>query len=352
MGLQFDRRATLYLVTEIPGSYRYTGTQRAPGSPTATQIQNLRRYVNAMAATATTPAQQQAVLKAAAEVTDLQARAQADSQQVGTVEADVLTLQCGRDGFRCTFKVTRTSEKNPNPITVAVYNLGPETREGLSRKGARPKLLLDVGYAEGVARLCIGDVRATAHTLAKPDWQTEFQAGDGERAIQWAHLSSSFARGTTYGQVVAACAAALGLGQGNLPEHRATLDAAGNYAAGYVAHGPASAELDRVLASLGWTWSIQDEDLVLAPPSPAGGQIVDDIGPDTGLLGSPSFARPDGKRGARVKFRALLRPALRPGVVVNLRSLAHTGAVRVVKVDHAGDTHGDDWTSEIEARPA
>jgi hypothetical protein len=53
-----------------------------------------------------------------------------------------------------------------------------------------------------------------------------------------------------------------------------------------------------------------------------------------------------------LKVKSVLQPGLRPGRGLQLQSAAYSGLFRIEKVKHEGDTHGQTWTSDIEARPA
>jgi hypothetical protein len=100
------------------------------------------------------------------------------------------------------------------------------------------------------------------------------------------------------------------------------------------------------------------------------------LSPETGLIGSPEKLRDDsialygtqnrkketikvvgatGKKyrksvGGGYKIKSLLQPFVEPGSVVQVKSdTINDVQFRVVEVEHVGDTHGNDWYSNINA---
>lgn len=262
-----------------------------------------------------------------------------------TLVSDVIEIT----GLRVAFKVKKTGTKEPNTAEVTVTNLSADTRAALQTKGV--KFVIQAGYENaGIGQLFIGDARTISHVRNGASWDTVIKSGDGERAFRFARVNEPFGAGSTIGAVVKKIGGALGLGLGNLDSQMASMQ--GQYPNGYVAHGPASRELDKVLAAAGLEWSIQDEQLLILRPDAVGSNLVPDLGPDSGLIGSPEYGAADKKGGKpKMKVRSLLNAAIKPGSQVNLRSERHKGPVRVYEVEHTGDTHGAEWYTDFEARP-
>lgn len=265
--------------------------------------------------------------------------------QVGTVALSQL---------RVSFTVEKSTKADPNPATVQVYNLSEDTRTKLSReKGAR--MALTAGYVGTAALIYSGDVRVVSHAKQGPDWVTTLTSGDGERAYRNSFASASFGAGTPVATVVRSLAQALGVGTGNLEQalaqggFRRSLT---EYSSGYAVHGQAQRELSRVLTALGLEWSVQDGQLqVLRPAEVLPGTAILLSSRMRNLIGSPEYASPEKVKGPpTVKARMLLYPAVRPGVQVQLESAQVNGYFKVLKCIHVGDTHGQEWTTEIEGK--
>jgi len=267
-----------------------------------------------------------------------------------TATSNVLEVNGGDDpnkpGLRVRFKVKKSREKEPNTAEIIITNLAKTTRDGLGTKGS--KVLLEAGYAgTGINRIFLGDARTIDHVREGADWSTVLRCGDGERGYRFARASESFAAGTQAADVLRYLGAQLGLDKGNVDQEAAAINV--RFDQGYVVWGAAQAELDRLLGSIGYGYSIQDGVLqVLQTDASLTGVAIPEITPDTGLVGSPQMGTPE-KAGAPalLKFKSLLTPT-RPGGRVYLRSERYKGQLVVKKCEYSGDTHGGDWYTTIE----
>lgn len=251
-----------------------------------------------------------------------------------------------RFGMRITFKITKTLKKEPNTSEITITNLSPQRRASLQRKGV--KVLLEAGYkATGVTQYFSGDVRTVDHVREGSDWTTKLKLGDGERAWKFARINESFAPGTRSADVLKRLAEAMGIDAGNVSKEalgvNSTLDQ------GFSAVGSASAAMDQFVKSLRKTWSVQDGQLQILDKKQTLDAPVPEISSSSGLVGSPEMGSP-AKKGepALVKIKALLTP-VKPGGRIRLRSERYDGFLKVHSVTFAGDTHGGEWYSEINA---
>lgn len=250
---------------------------------------------------------------------------------------------------RVTFKITKTLGKEPNHAEVAICNLAPTTRAELQQKGA--KMVVQAGYEDSLVMLFIGDVTTAFSAQEGAEWVTKLQSGDGERAFLHSRVSESFAPGVRVPDVVRTVAGKLGVDLGDINKQLAGRREV--FQGGYVAHGKASAELDKVLAALGLTWSIQDGRLQILAAGATNSEPVLDLNPDTGLIGSPEPGTPERKGGPPVwKIKSLIQPGMRPGGKIRLSCAAFNQAqMKILRVTHTGDTHGPEFTSDAEATP-
>ena len=127
-------------------------------------------------------------------------------------------------------------------------------------------------------------------------------------------------------------------------------------------------EILRDLAfSTGTSWSIQNEKFqMLKPDGYLPGQVVV-LNSNTGMIGLPeqnlkgivvkSLLNPEFHYGGRVKIdessiqQSLLTPGFQPGSAASQRSVMPTiapdGIYRILRVDHDGDSEGQDWYSTL-----
>lgn len=249
-------------------------------------------------------------------------------------------------GLRIAFKITKTTEKNPNPAEITITNLSPTHRSALQVKGVR--VSLEAGYqASGTSLIFSGDARTIDHIRDGANWNSVLKCGDGERAIKYARAAESFAPGTAAADVLKYLGRQLGLDAGNVSREAAKITT--RFDQGWCAFGPASTALTDLLFAIGWGYSIQDGAIqVLRGDEPIDGVAIPDIGPDSGLIGSPEMGTPEKAGGpALLKFKSLLTPT-RPGAKVRLRSRRYNGELRVKKCVHSGDTMGGEWYTDIE----
>lgn len=257
------------------------------------------------------------------------------------------------EGLRMSFRVQKTTKREPNTLELKIYNLSEQTRARL--QGVGVPVILSAGYLGNAAVIFQGDSRTIDHLREGVEWITRIRCGDGERAYQWSHFSESFAPGTSVADVIRGAAKALGLNLGNLEDELGRGAFRGGltqFAHGYTAHGKAGLELDKLLRTVGLSWSVQDGALqILRGSDPAPGRAVL-LTPDTGLVGSPEHNAPDKKgKPPLIKFKSLLQPQIRCGGTVEIRSAAVKGQFRVESLDHSGDTASAEWYTGGEVQP-
>jgi hypothetical protein len=263
-----------------------------------------------------------------------------------TQNALVLEDNAATPGLRITFKITKTSGKEPNTGEVVVYNMAPTSRANGQRKPLI--LLLEVGYVStGLARVFVGDVRTADPVLEDRTWKMTFRCGDGERAFRFAPAAESFAGPVQVGDVVRYCVKQMGLALGNSASQAAKLTTRLDH--GWMVSGFASTELDRILRSVGYRYSIQDGEVQILLPGQSLAQTVPDLTPDTGLIGSPEMGTPD-KKGQQptLKYKALLMPQARPGGRNHVKCERYDGIFRTIKVVQEGDTQSGPWYSNFD----
>ncbi len=261
--------------------------------------------------------------------------------QIGQLVIEVTDL-------RVQFKVKKTTKKEPNTAEVVITNLNADRRAQLQQAGG--KFILLAGYeSTGVEQLFVGDVRNVAHVRDGADWNSTLHSGDGERAYRWARINQSFKGGTPVSDVVAKIVTSMGIAQGNLATVLAGLS--GQYVNGIALQGSAQRELDTILRSQGYSWSIVDGALSVLKNDATLAGLIPEWSGDTGLVGSPEFGAAEKNKGPLVKAKHLLAPQVKPGGKIKLVSERFNGEIRVVVVDHTGDTEGGDWYTEVEGEP-
>jgi hypothetical protein len=266
------------------------------------------------------------------------------------------------ENMRVRFSITKSLEKTPNTCDIIIDNLAESTRVGLRQRPLG--VFLDAGYDGVFRRVFTGDVRYDNSELKTPTWETTLQCGDGARAFAGARINRRYKRGTSVVTALKDAAASLGL---TLPKE-ILVNTSRDFGIGSSVHeaitlgmtleGPVRDELDKLLAPYGYSWSIQDGQLQIlrdedtSRSAGPGFVMADVLSEATGLKESPQITGPT-KVGDPPTLRAkcTLSPHLNPGSVVRIAARAVNGNFKIRRVTHTGDTHGTDWTTEIEATP-
>ena len=249
-----------------------------------------------------------------------------------------------RTGLRVQFKIKKSLKREPNTSELTITNLSPDRRASLQQKGVR--VIVEAGYRDtGFARYFAGDARTIDHVRADADWETLMQLGDGERSWQFARVNESFSPGTRVADAIKKIGRACGIGTGNLDDQAGLVNA--TLEQGFAAMGSASKALDKLLRSVRLTWSVQDGELQLLDEDGVLSLPIQEISPETGLIGSPEMGSPPKKgKPQLVRFKSLLTPT-KPGAKVKLKSERYDGYVKVQACEFDGDTHGGDWYTSI-----
>jgi hypothetical protein len=249
-------------------------------------------------------------------------------------------------GLRISFRCKSDLQAEPNTAEVRVWNLSPETR---SKMQERPiAMLLMAGYEEGMGQVFLGEVRDVSHRKESADLITTILSGDGDGALR-SRINLSLAAGARVGDALEAIANKLGVGTGGALDKLRKGDIRGGlkeFVNGTVLSGSGWKELDRLIKSTGLEASIQGGQLQVLERGKATQDDAVLLTPQTGLIGSPEAGQ-DGE----VRLRSLLQPGIYPGRKIKIESFGVKGLFRAQSVEHAGDTHGSDWYTEIEARP-
>lgn len=254
------------------------------------------------------------------------------------------------------FKVEKSLAKEPNKAEVTIVNLGDDARSELLKLPLR--VHVEAGYVDtGPRLLFVGDVlKGSASKRTETGWETTLRLGDGQRAFAGARVNRSYAPATPMRTILRDAARSMGL---DLPPEIAS-DRALDAAPGAVLlDGYASDELGRLLASYGYTWSMQNGKLQILRDEQPNNEFEIPINQGDGMIGSPELEVPKPvkgkskkKRGTKLKVSTLLYPEIYPGRRIRVTSIEIDNALfKVDKVTHDGDTHGQNWQTDVEATP-
>lgn len=285
------------------------------------------------------------------------------------------------------FKVLLTLKAEPNKCVLTIWNLNQDHRAELLKRN-RPnqdskKLVgipvqIEAGYKDNTSVIFSGDLREVVSERDGSDWKTTLSGDDGGRSYREARFSPGvqYNAGARIGDVLKKCADAMGIGLGNAANFEATAQIAGigaTLAHSMTLDGSVPKALDRVLHSIGLTWSIQRGALQLLQKGKPLDASAIRLTPQTGLLDSPEAAidatvslgnpqqfAPGAKQTKAkpvkpkdpgiLKLKAMLIPGLVPGRKITLESAAFNGGYYLTEVEAVGQSFGGDWHANAVAR--
>lgn len=270
----------------------------------------------------------------------------------------------GLGDLRCTFDVRQFDRQSPNTADIFVYNLSDTTKARL--RGEFTKVSVRAGYQSNFAPIFEGSIKQfRSGRQSSTDTFLNIRAADGDVAYTQGTIQTTLAAGASAEDIVAAILVALaplGVTRGQVSGLPTTRSIRAVVLSGMVR------DVLRELCQ-GWNlvWSIQNGRLdirpVLGRPDNRDAIVLNSA---TGMIGRPE------QTIEGIKVRCLLNPQITVGRVVHINNtsvqrgqydLSNFGAVqnemlervrvtedgfyRVISIDHVGDTHGQEWYSEI-----
>lgn len=299
-----------------------------------------------------------------------------------------MTIGSGRDLFRRRWRVTvntieitdldvefeieKTTKDEPNKCELKIWNLTESQRAeieelhqvlgnvskfdaGKVKEAARKQATkgipcsIEAGYGENddnLSLLWLGDLRTAKSERRGPDWVTSLESGDGEKSWQNARVHVSYGPMTPVDTALRAIVEALGLGEGNIEKFAGALRISGKtFPTGTVISGPAAREMTYFCRSADLEWSIQDGAIQILDRGKALDQEAILVSAETGMLDSPTVDV-DGILTVKI----LMTPDVRPGRLIVLDAARIKGNYKIETAKWKGDTSGNDWTIELNAR--
>lgn len=254
-------------------------------------------------------------------------------------------------GLHLTFKIEKTLKPDPNTAEITIDGLTNEHRESISAKKA-PLVRLAVGYKDSLTQIFYGSLIHVSHEMTDATIRTTLSTGDGIEQYRKARIFASFGPKTSTAIVMQALLKNLGLKRGNADKFITTLKTgvkADIYLSGAAFAGSAAQELTHLTRSAGLDWSIQDGAIQIVDKNKAIDKFAilleSSAGKNTGLIGSPSISNKGVCSG-----KCLIQPDMYPGRQIEVKARFVQGRFRLEKVSYNGDTEGQDWYCEFEAK--
>jgi hypothetical protein len=281
-----------------------------------------------------------------------------------------LVLVEGSDGLDLSdmhfkFQIAQGDFESPNNASIRVYNLKEETVKKI--QGEYSHVIVQAGYEGNYGVLFDGTVKQFhIGRESATDSYLDILAADGDIAYNYGIVNGSVAAGATPKEIIDLASKQAGIGVSYFPVSLTGRE----LIRGKVLYGMWRDVMRSVVGSLGATWSIQNGQVQIIPLQgylPGEAVVLDSL---SGLIGIPELMEEG------LKVQTLINPRIKPGtlikidnsrinklveksslpvpynswfVILRIAKVSADGLYRVYAIDHAGDTRGDEWYSNITA---
>lgn len=254
--------------------------------------------------------------------------------------------------LRISFEVSKDLTGYPNLAKINIYNLKQETRARIEKEFDR--IILNAGYENNIKLLFNGEIRNVTHLKQGVDTVTTIFAHDGAKDFDSSKINATFREGTSVSQLVKSVISTF---KETSVGELSGLNNLGDKLQGITLSGSSKDVLDQLAEENNFEWSITDGIINVVKKDEALNRIAN-ITSASGMIGSPTIT----EIGADVKI--LLNPELIPNGKINIVSLTSKvslgnllfrdikktigeGVYKIQKITHIGDTHTNEWSSDI-----
>lgn len=277
-------------------------------------------------------------------------------------------------GIRIAFSVKQNEELTLNPATVSLWNLNRNDRDSIVTGAVT--VVLTAGYGSDTSILFRGTVDEIGIRINKPDIETILYCYDGKQYADCTPnagisstpiLTSDIIYQVTQNDPVNIPLDSVSRSMLTDPSYG--FKGSSNdimQPSGFYIDGTWLESLQPLVDAANLVMSIQSNQLIIRWKNKLPKTTIVSINPSTGLLTSPELilegigAIPQTSSSYyslphEYTFSCLLNPKLIPGNIVALqdpliKDFNEVKQVRLIDVEHRGDTHGEDFTSNCTVR--
>jgi len=253
----------------------------------------------------------------------------------------------GLTGLDLSFKASKTLTSKPNSAEIAIWNLNESNRAAITER-KNPVVKLEAGYEDETTMIFLGDMQEARIVRDGPDIITMISTSDGGKAHRKSRTNKAFGKGTSVATVASALIDSIGVGKGNVATLLASAGLEGvstKFAGGVTLSGRSADLMARLAKSSGFEFSVQDGKAQFLRRGRPLNETAVKLSADTGLLKSPTRSS-----AGIVKASSLLIPDIYPGARVLFDTREVEGFYRVETAQYVGDTAGQEWAINMEAR--
>lgn len=245
--------------------------------------------------------------------------------------------------FRISFDIKFEKGRNKNSGTVKIWNLSKFTRDIYTSYPEGWIIEIFAGYNGVRNRIFKADVRYIDIERSGSDIATSFICGDGLEATKEIKINTSFNAGATYKSMVSMLMSELKKSGLEMKENIKDLFT-GKSNFGEMLNGKAIDIVNTLAKKQGLYVNIVNNTLEITQNNKAVNTDAVLVDKSSGLIGSPT------KKDKGISFKCLIIPSnIFPNRLIKIESDAITGFYTAVNCSYSGDTHGSEWTIDVEA---
>ena len=249
--------------------------------------------------------------------------------------------------LRIQFLCKKNRATTANELTVKVYNPNQDTINQCLVSGGIVRLY--AGYNDEIKLIAQSQITTATPIYEGVDIILNLECLDGVESIRKTKVSISFQAGSTVNQVLNALVEYLQIPLKVAPD----VDLNKKFNNGYSFAGGVGTALDEVTDRAFAKWAMQDGTLLIIGQSGTTNTNAVLLTPDTGMIGTPmpiedtvnSLEVGEIRRGWKVK--SLLQGDINPADIIAIESRFVKGEFVIESVEHKGDTHSNEWFSEV-----
>ena len=256
---------------------------------------------------------------------------------------------------RCTFDIPKTQFRQGDKATVTLYNLSPDTENKIIQSGQ--KVIIEAGYNGsfyGVifAGYLIQPIRSKENGV---DYKLTLICRTTDRFLTYGLINTTLVANQNSRDAIVCVAS-----KATYPvEIGSIADTRIQYPRGKVMFGKSSDYLDNLAKTSNATFYTEDGKVNVVQAVAIPSDEIFDLGPKTGLIGSPS------QNETGIEFSCLLNPLITLNSLVRIdnekiagyewtqgtaiRGLDTQGIYRIISVTYSGDTRGSVWQCKCKA---
>jgi hypothetical protein len=267
-------------------------------------------------------------------------------------EKELIAESSGRQ-FRITFNVLIDFGGYNSYADISIYGLSRDTEAKAFKRGQR--VALRCGYENSVDFIFQGDLVNIFREKRGADKITRLICRSGAVDRTEKSINRTLGEGSVLPDIIKACADALGL---PLVINNEDFTSVPPYAGGKVLFGSPDTILKELSKTHGFEYTVENGKIVVVGKGAFRNGGIHQISQFTGMVGAPEIT----EVGADVTIR--MNPKIKIGGRFQITSefktfnfsdirfqdvpeSAGTGIYRIFRIEHEGDSYGDDWNTKI-----